>query len=305
MSRFVRFLVAFAGLVLLAEANAEAKKPARPAAPPAEEAAPAEKPSEAAPPVETPAATPPATDEGTEAAADPDPAAGVPAVSAEAESGPRQRSSVFGIATRGRFVSVPSWLLGLFLRQNVPLFTLGHVGLEGYWRRNNFQIAVAVSYQNMSPPNGNWLNSDQQMYPADANTSYVRFKDFSLIAFDISFTWYRWFTSWMGMHYGAGFGAAIVRGKILHNDDFGCNETNAGNLSQCHPTGVTCANGTCTPESALTPPNAAYAVPPAIPIVNAVLGLDFRVPSLRGWEARIEGGFYDAFFFGGAVGYTF
>jgi len=42
-----------------------------------------------------------------------------------------------------------------------------------------------------------------------------------------------------------------------------------------------------------------------VPILNAVLGVDFRVPTLRGWEARIEGGFYDAFFLGGGVGYTF
>jgi hypothetical protein len=46
-------------------------------------------------------------------------------------------------------------------------------------------------------------------------------------------------------------------------------------------------------------------VPPAVPIFNVQLGLDFRVPTIRGWEARIEGGFYDAFFLGGGVGYTF
>jgi hypothetical protein len=46
-------------------------------------------------------------------------------------------------------------------------------------------------------------------------------------------------------------------------------------------------------------------VPPAVPIVNVVVGVDFRLPQVRGWEAKIEGGFYDAFFLGGAVGYTF
>jgi len=39
--------------------------------------------------------------------------------------------------------------------------------------------------------------------------------------------------------------------------------------------------------------------------VNLLVGVDFRLPQVRGWEARIEGGFYDAFFLGGAVGYTF
>jgi hypothetical protein len=45
--------------------------------------------------------------------------------------------------------------------------------------------------------------------------------------------------------------------------------------------------------------------PPVLPIVNIVVGVNFRLPQVRGWEARIEGGFYDAFFLGGAVGYTF
>ena len=46
-------------------------------------------------------------------------------------------------------------------------------------------------------------------------------------------------------------------------------------------------------------------VPPVLPILNMVIGIDFRLPQLRGWEAKIEGGFYDAFFLGGGVGYTF
>jgi hypothetical protein len=53
-------------------------------------------------------------------------------------------------------------------------------------------------------------------------------------------------------------------------------------------------------------PTAALAdVPPAVPIFNVQLGVDFRVPKLRGWEARLEGGFYDAFYLGGGIGYTF
>jgi hypothetical protein len=33
--------------------------------------------------------------------------------------------------------------------------------------------------------------------------------------------------------------------------------------------------------------------------------VDFRLPQVRGWEAKLETGFYDAFFVGAAVGYTF
>jgi hypothetical protein len=39
--------------------------------------------------------------------------------------------------------------------------------------------------------------------------------------------------------------------------------------------------------------------------VNIALGVDFRLPNVKGWEAKLEGGFYDAFFFGFGVAYTF
>jgi len=325
MARLARSLIVVTGLVLLGGAPAEAKKRAKPAAeqpaddePAANEksAAPSEPsagdaaPADAAPASGTPGQVPAATD--------PDPAAGVPAVSAEPEAPPPPRGYSFGVGLRARLVSVPAWLLGVFTKQNVPLLTFGHFGVEGFFRRKNFDIALSFSYQNMSPHDGNWLGSGVD-HPAEVDTDYVRFKGFALYAVDISFIWHQMFTSWLGMHYGAGIGAAYIAGKILHNDsgydaagntlppgaDGACTEANAGNLTKCHPPNVTCANGTCTPEANLSRTEQAYSVPPAIPIVNVVLGLDFRVPSLRGWEAKVEGGFYDAFFFGGTVSYTF
>ena len=46
-------------------------------------------------------------------------------------------------------------------------------------------------------------------------------------------------------------------------------------------------------------------VPPAVPIVNVVnvvVGVDFRVPTIDGWEAKIEAGFFDAFLPGAGRG---
>jgi len=328
MARLARSLIVLTGLVLLGGSPAEAKKRAKPAAeqPAGDDAAAADKsaapsaaaagdaPAEAAPASGTPGEVPAATD--------PDPAAGVPAVAAEPEPPALPRTYSFGVGLRARLVSVPGWLLGVFTKKNVPLLTFGHFGVEGFFRRRNFDIAVSFSYQNMSPHDGNWLGTGTDPDPntyAAINTDYVRFKGFSLYALDISFIWHQMFTSWLGMHYGAGIGAAYIAGKILHNDsgydsagntlppgaDGACTEANAGDVTKCHPPNVTCANGTCTPEANLSRTEQAYSVPPAIPIVNVVLGLDFRVPSLRGWEAKVEGGFYDAFFFGGTVSYTF
>ena len=126
------------------------------------------------------------------------------------------------------------------------------------------------------------------------------------------------FTEWFGMHYGAGIGVGIVAGEILRtsNNPANCREDNAGNINICNPVGSTPngSGGLTLSQASLMPgpddptnphrfadPN----VPPVLPIVNLVVGVDFRLPQVRGWEGKIEGGFYNAFFLGGGVGYTF
>ncbi|HXU64473.1 MAG TPA: hypothetical protein VN962_22395, partial [Polyangia bacterium] len=65
-----------------------------------------------------------------------------------------------------------------------------------------------------------------------------------------------------------------------------------GDTSVCKPT----ANETAFQSGS---------VPPAVPILNVDLGVDFRIPRVKGLEFRLDGGFYDTFFLGGGVGYAF
>ena len=46
-------------------------------------------------------------------------------------------------------------------------------------------------------------------------------------------------------------------------------------------------------------------VPPAVPILNVDVGVNFRIPRAKGLEVRLDGGFYDAFFLGGAIAYAY
>ncbi|HEY2899931.1 MAG TPA: hypothetical protein VGL59_05095 [Polyangia bacterium] len=224
----------------------------------------------------------------------------------------------YGVAMRFRWVSVPAWMLNVFTKKNVPLgFTAlpGAWAIEGFRRKQNFDIAVSVGYQAMSPPDGNWLGTGKD--PA-VDTDFVQFRNLGMVNADISFVWHAMFTDWIGMHYGAGLGVGFVTGNILRtSDSAACTDANLGDLTKCHPVNIQCTPTSC-PEAALAatsrnPPDTADHpsrftdpdVPSVIPIINAVVGVDFRVPSLRGWEAKIEGGFYDALFLGGGVGYTF
>lgn len=230
------------------------------------------------------------------------PPAAVAAVSEPPAPQRRRGDQVWGVGLRARYVSVPRWLLGQFTKENVPLGTFGHFGIEGFRRGGNFQATLALSYQNMSPSDGNWLGNNRT---PEIDTRLLRFRGLSLFSFDASVSWQGMISQWFGLHAGAGLGLAVVRGSIYVDVSQGCNAANAGDTSQCHPVGITCANGVCTP-----PPPAGQSptsdVLPVFPIVNVFAGMDFRLPEYaKGWEAKIEAGFFDAFFLGLGIGYTF
>ena len=286
---------------------------------------------------EPPASAMPPPAESAPAQGMPAPAEGVPAAPGAAgpvvppgelaEEAPTQRIAdlSYGIAARLRWVSVPGWLLNVFTKKNVPLSSWG-TGIEFFRRKGNFDLVLSFSYQNMSPPPGNWLGKGttadgRQLHPAEIDTDYVVFDNLAMLGADISFVWHTNFNEWFGIHYGAGIGIAWVRGDILRISDGspGCTEMSAGDINQCHPIGVT-PNGSSTLPlpSSLTMPRTTTPdtpqqphqfvdsnKPPVLPIINVVVGVNFRLPQVRGWEARLEGGFTDAFFLGGAVGYTF
>jgi hypothetical protein len=222
----------------------------------------------------------------------------------------------YGVATRLRWVSVPRWLLNAFTKQNVPLSSWA-TALEVFRRKGDFEFAFSIGYQNMTPPDGNWLGKGTNN--AAAGTDYVQVRGLGFLGMDLSFIYHAMLTNWFGLHFGAGLGLATIFGSVnrTSNDPSICTEANAGNVNACHPRGVDPTSTTMTvdrqiqllgtgPDNPNDPhrfsdPN----VPGFLPIVNIALGIDFRLPGVRGWEAKLEGGFYDAFFLGGGVGYTF
>ncbi|HET6148768.1 MAG TPA: hypothetical protein VFH68_14625 [Polyangia bacterium] len=243
--------------------------------------------------------TPPASSDDTKESEERAPTARVPEVTAEVPASRPYRA--WGVGLRGRWVSVPGWLLGLFTDHNIPLLTFGHVGIEGFRRVGNFDLAIALSYQNMSPRDGNWLGSGND---AETQTRFVQFRGLALYSADVTAIWHPMLNSWFGLHLGAGLGLAVVRGHLFLYDSAGCNSSNLDDLNACKPPELTCANGVCTSPANL-PRSPSSDVPPIVPIINLVAGLDFRLPNVKGWEAKLEGGFYDAFFFGFGVAYTF
>lgn len=212
---------------------------------------------------------------------------------------------------RVRYVSVPNWFLGLFTKENVPLSSVG-VGGEFFRRKGDLDITFGLSWQKMGPSDGNWLGKGKQ---ANVDTDFVQFRNFGLIGVDAAFIWRNDFSEYVGMHYGAGLGLAMVTGKILRISAAGCTGANAGNENECRPS--ICPPTGCT-ESVLVNSEGTRdggpgdphrykesSVPGAIPIVNMLIGMNFRLPDVKGFEMRVEGGFYNAFVIGLTAGYLF
>jgi hypothetical protein len=215
----------------------------------------------------------------------------------------------YGLAFRFRWVSVPSWFLGLFTLKNVPLSSYGYA-LEGYRRKvdrenpnRTWELNVGVGFQNMSPSDGYWLGKGKDK---NVDTDLVQARDFSLITMDAAFISRQYFSPYFGIHYGAGLGLAVVRGKILRTS--ARYDPATGNYTVVSGSGTPICNaqaqcnetllvGTQTgPDNGPGDPHRFQetSIPGAIPIINA-----------KGLEFRIEGGFYDAFFVGGTAGYVF
>ncbi|HEX7500682.1 MAG TPA: hypothetical protein VF524_10325 [Polyangia bacterium] len=227
----------------------------------------------------------------------------------------------YGLGIRVRWVSVPSWFLGLFTQKSVSLSSYSYA-LEGYRRKvdrddphRTWELSAAVGFQNMSPNDGYWLGKGKDI---TLDTDLVQAKNFSLITMDAAFISRQYFSPYFGIHYGAGLGLAVVRGKILRTSAV-CDQA----TGQCHVQIAQAGDQCGGPGQAVcTEANLAASqgqgdqagnghrfqetsIPGAIPIINLLFGLDFPIPDAKGLEFRIEGGFFDAFFVGGTAGYVF
>jgi hypothetical protein len=235
---------------------------------------------------------------------------GVPMVDARTQDASGVR---YGLAVRGRWITVPSWLLGVFLDQSKSLSSYS-TGIEGFRRSGDFDFVLGVSWQAMSPPDGNWLGKGKK---SAVDTDYIQFKSFGAISVDAAFILRTELNPYVYLRYGGGIGIGITTGKMLQTSDGtpGC-ATSPGDTTKCYPVlSPPCAAGPCT-ESELknsegntdSPQSGSRFkstdIPAVYPIINLVTGLDFKIPNADGLEVKIDVGYFFPYFFvGGGVAY--
>lgn len=195
----------------------------------------------------------------------------------------QEPSAQFGFGVRLRQVYILEPILELFFG-DVPGSTANFgIGGEFIRRKGNFALTLGIEYDKLAAAEGLWLEKGDHA-PMD-EPDLIEFQDFGWIGLDINFMWQANLGRMFGIRYGAGLGIALVLGEVLHTD-YRCT-TSELSLSTCDRSPVL--------ENDRTPDED---IPPVFPIVNMVLGVEFR--PIDSIAINIEGGLRSLFPFAGA-----
>jgi hypothetical protein len=201
----------------------------------------------------------------------------------------------YALGTRLRGVFVPTWFLEAFMQHAHPLNSIAW-GAEFTRRKGNLDIVVALDvgwYGHIAP--ANWTGSDKDLgFPLD--TYWTEFSKLVFTSIDVNWIWHYDFTEWIALRYGGGVGLGFVSGNIyrgLSGPPSGCTKATVDDLTVCNRSYLGA-------PARFAEDLSSYRV---LPVVSVLLGLRFRVH--RHAVITLEGGFHDAFFFGGGGQYIF
>ncbi len=196
-----------------------------------------------------------------------------------------KKSVWYGLRLSGRGVFLPQSTIEWFVeRASSGVSELGY-GVELYRRTNEFELALGLGFDGLSPDDGIWIEKGQSI-PVD-QPDLVEFEDFSWFSVDLKITWRTELGDMLALRYGVGLGLGIMLGDIYRSDFICANES----PSSC---GQLPGGKVREKEDG---------IPPVLPILHANVGLEIRpVPN---FHVIIEGGLRTIPFLGASVGYEF
>ncbi len=227
-----------------------------------------------------------------------------------AEPDPSSDPRDYAIGARFRGIFLPRSLLSSFLTASTSLASAS-LGIEFVYRHRTYDVVTSLDLAFVSLPDGNFL---AEGHDAAMDTHYAQFHNLSFLSADVSIIGHYAPLRWLELRYGGGVGLGVVLGDVLLTNDGGqCTKQNAGNIHQCYPISPTLGPillGQSSSEAELKATQAAGQLdtaanphrhvtgdkPPVGPVLNVLVGLDFRVQ--RRLTLGIEGGFRDALFIG-------
>ena len=196
----------------------------------------------------------------------------------------------YGVGLRLRGVFEPAFMMNLFVEEQTSggMFHPGF-GLELNRRKGEFELVLGLEYENVSPDDGYWLEKGDDGVSPGQFPDFVEFDGLSWFTADLTFMFHTLMSEKVAFRYGAGFGLGIVFGDALQTDST-CTGPNFD--EQCTP--ITGGGGQI---------NDPADIPPVFPVVNLILGAQFR-PSKK-VSINVEGGLRTLFFFGISGTYYF
>jgi hypothetical protein len=211
-----------------------------------------------------------------------DPAASLPGAPVAATSeGP---ATEWGLGIRLRNVRIPQALVELFVDRATAGGSNYGIGVDLVRRKADFEVQLGVEYEKLSMDKGIWIESGKPIPENEAD--FVEFNDFGWFTLEATFLFHTPLTKVLALRYGAGAGVGVLFGDVTHVDR-ACESSD--------------------PESCTVETNGgqkiAYDLPPVMPVLNAVVGLQVR--PIEKMTINVEGGIRTLPFFGVSGTYFF
>jgi hypothetical protein len=238
----------------------------------------------------------PALDEGKGSPAPPTGGTGTEAV-------PAEKPVEYGVGIRLRRVHLPKGEVELFVERagDSGSATTG-LGLDLIRRRGNVELQLGFEYEKFEAGKGVWIESGKNVANGDV-ADFIPSNQNTLGWFTIEFTFLNHapITKNISFRYGGGAGIGIVTGKLQHfNINCGAGATNGAPEPGCRP--MTIPGGLGSFEEG-TETLVDYNLPPVFPVVNAIIGFQFK--PIDKMTINIEGGIRTFLFFGTSASYFF
>jgi hypothetical protein len=190
----------------------------------------------------------------------------------------------FGVGIRLRNVRMPRGLIELFVERAATGTSNFGFGLELIRRKGDFEFQVGFEYESIDGDSGIWIDKGESI-PQD-DVDFVEFKNFGWFTFEVTFLNHTKLAKQVALRYGGGAGLGIFKGSVNYTD-YMCTTSSTDSCNPL-PGGET---------------NQEYDIPPVFPVINAIIGLQFR--PVENLVVNVEAGIRTALFFGTGISYYF
>lgn len=189
------------------------------------------------------------------------------------------RGIQYGVGVRARSVWIPRSILELFVERAAGGAHNYGFGVDLTRRRGSLELQLGFEYENVTVGEGVWIKKGEDVATAvNDESDYILSPKSSgnhLSWFTVEFTFlnHTEISKLIAIRYGGGLGIGIVLGELdYYNIDCADGATNEMPEPGCVP-GRFGGGGTHTDQEGQVN---AYDLPPVFPVVNAIVGVQFR-----------------------------